>query len=366
MMMSEVGSHRTQQNRGIKGFCLIFVVIAAMMLIGIATITVIIDPLFHYHAPLSSISYRYYTERYMNDGIARNLEYDAIITGTSMNQNFNPSEWDAMNGSKTIKITYSGGDYKEIADGLRRALDRNSSVTTVIWGIDYNGLIRDADYTKYEGLPEYLFDDNVFNDVSYLFNKEIMIHATTVDVMNTLQGIDGTTMDDYAKWDFGNCDTIDQSQFGTYIVPPNEQPALSAFEREQVASNVNENLVRLANDYPQVKFIFFYTPYSILYWEDLLREGELGKQHDASVIATELMLDTPNIELYDYFECDSITCNLQNYTDHGHYLASINSWILQQIQSSEYRLTKDNYIDKINRYYSFYENYDYEALYKTD
>lgn len=364
--MGEVGNQKKEQNIGFVKFCVVFATIAASILIAIAIIMVIIDPLFHYHAPLSSISYRFYTERYMNDGLARNLEYDAIITGTSMNQNFNPSEWDTMNGSKTIKLTYSGGNYKEIADGLRRALDRNSSVTTVIWGIDYNGLIRDADYTKYEGLPEYLFDDNVFNDVSYLFNKEIMIHATIVDVMNTLQGIDGTTMDEYAKWDFGDCDTLAQDMLGPYVAPKSEQPALSDFERDQVANNIDVNFVSLSNDYPQVRFIFFYTPYSILYWEDLLGEGEFNKQHDATIIATQKMLDTPNIELYDFFECDDVTCDLKNYMDHGHYLASTNTWILQQIQASEHRLTKDNYIDKIDRYYSYYEHYDYESLYRTE
>ena len=51
----------------------------------------IFDPYFHYHKPFPFVSYRMYDERYMNDGISRHFDYDAVITGTSMAQNFKPS-----------------------------------------------------------------------------------------------------------------------------------------------------------------------------------------------------------------------------------------------------------------------------------
>ena len=43
----------------------------------------IFDPYFHYHKPFPFVSYRLYDERYINDGISRHFDYDAIITGTS-------------------------------------------------------------------------------------------------------------------------------------------------------------------------------------------------------------------------------------------------------------------------------------------
>lgn len=51
-------------------------------------ITVYIDPLFHYHKPLQGYGYPLDNERYQNDGITRNFEYDSITTGTSMVENF--------------------------------------------------------------------------------------------------------------------------------------------------------------------------------------------------------------------------------------------------------------------------------------
>lgn len=58
----------------------------AVLLIGIAVIVIIVDPYFHYHKPLSFLSYRIYEERYVNDGISRHFTYDAVITGTSMSR----------------------------------------------------------------------------------------------------------------------------------------------------------------------------------------------------------------------------------------------------------------------------------------
>ena len=64
----------------------------------------IFDPYFHYHKPFSFISYRLYDERYINDGISRHFDYDAIITGTSMAQNFKTSEVDALFGVESVKV----------------------------------------------------------------------------------------------------------------------------------------------------------------------------------------------------------------------------------------------------------------------
>ena len=48
----------------------------------------VFDPYFHFHKPFSFVRYRLYDERYTNDGISRHFDYNAMITGTSMAQNF--------------------------------------------------------------------------------------------------------------------------------------------------------------------------------------------------------------------------------------------------------------------------------------
>ena len=130
----------------------------------------VFDPYFHFHKPFSFVRYRLYDERYTNDGISRHFDYNAMITGTSMAQNFKPSEMDQLFGTQSVKETFSGAGYQELSQNLERALKRNSNLKTVIWTIDYNGLIREKDWTQYEGYPTYLYDDNPWNDTQYVFN----------------------------------------------------------------------------------------------------------------------------------------------------------------------------------------------------
>ena len=104
--------------------CILTLVIS---LTFIALLVIIVDPYFHYHKPFSFLSYRLYEERYTNDGISRHFDFDAMITGSSITQNFKPSEMDALFHANTVKESFSGAGYQELADNLDRALSRNKS-----------------------------------------------------------------------------------------------------------------------------------------------------------------------------------------------------------------------------------------------
>lgn len=84
--------------------------LSAIIAITVAMVVTVwvIDPYFHFHKPFPFVSYRLYDERYTNDGISRHFEYDTIITGTSMAQNFKPSELDRIFGVTSVKETFSG------------------------------------------------------------------------------------------------------------------------------------------------------------------------------------------------------------------------------------------------------------------
>ena len=58
------------------------IMILVLFILGVVITVVLIDPFFHYHKPLKKISYFIDNnqQRYMNDGIVKNFEYDSIIT----------------------------------------------------------------------------------------------------------------------------------------------------------------------------------------------------------------------------------------------------------------------------------------------
>ena len=74
-------------------------------------------------------------ERSQNNGISKHFNYDALITGTSMTENFKCSEMDSIFGTNSIKVPFSGGTYKEINDNVRVGLKNNSELRIVVWGL---------------------------------------------------------------------------------------------------------------------------------------------------------------------------------------------------------------------------------------
>lgn len=337
---------------------------SGIILFLILVVVVIADPYFHYHGKIPGMKYRIYNERYINVGILENFEYDAIITGTSMNQNFKTSQMDALLGTNAVKVPFSGAGFQEIRENLEKAFESDNEIKYVLWGIDYNGLLRESDYIAYKEYPEYLYDNNIFNDVSYVWNKEIMVSGLLTNVLMTLQGEETTTFDEYASWDVGRgWDFIKLSYCRRQDILPMKN-GLTSEEQEMIEENIETNILSLAKAHPETTFILFYTPYSALYWDELYREGMLEKQLFSESVTSKLLLECENIQLYSFFDKTDMVCNLDNYRDGLHYVNDINDAILTWIANGEGRVTKENYQKLIQKEYDFYMNYDYDSLYK--
>lgn len=330
----------------------------------VAVVCFVFDPYFHFHKPFFFVSYRLYDERYTNDGISRHFEYDAIITGTSMAQNFKPSELDALLGTCCVKETFSGAGYQELSQNLERALQYNKQIETIVWTLDYNGLIREKDWTQYEGYPTYLYDNNPWNDVQYIFNKSIFYHGVLTNVMRTITGQPSTTMDEYSSWDKETGLTYILQTYDRNNVEQGMPTTLGTEEQHMVYDNITENIVSLVNQYPDTTFHIFYTPYSICYWDSLKQEGSMNRQFAAEQMVTELLLECPNVKLYNFNNQYDVICNLDYYRDKEHYSAQVNSMILQWIASGEGLLTKENYLQRLEEEKQFYLQYNYESIYE--
>jgi len=172
----------------------IVLVLAALLCSGV--LIAVVDPYFHYHKPLAAFGYALDNERYQNNGIVKNFDYDAIITGSSMTENFKTSELNALFGVNAVKVPFSGGSYKEVNENLEAAFKHNKSIKLVVRGLDYNRLFNTADKRDYDSYPYYLYDDNIFNDVSYLFNSEVLfVTLQNMDEKDTVLDFDR-----YVNW----------------------------------------------------------------------------------------------------------------------------------------------------------------------
>lgn len=334
------------------------------ILLILAGVTMFVDPFLHYHGGLSFLEYPLKDERYQNDGIARHYEYDSIITGTSMCQNFKCSEFNALWGAQSVKLTNSGATYHESNANIRRALSHNPDVKYVLCSLDANRLNYEAFQDEYDGYPVYLYDENPFNDVNYLLNKEVI--PKTLAVLNyTRAGNQTTDRDEYGSW--GQYKTYGRDVVLSSFVPAEEREdvlKLGAEDLQRIRENITENFLKTAEMYPDITFYLFFPPYSVCYWEALVRTGQLDATIEAQKAGVELLLSAENICLYDFSDRTDITGDLDNYTDSLHYGPWISSEILQMIRKDEGRLTLENFEAYYDSVRKVYEEYDY-TLYKN-
>lgn len=89
-----------------KNFLKINIFGIILILVLTAVTVIIIDPYFHYHKPISFVSYKLSNQRYINDGIVKHFNYDAVITGTSMTENFKSSQFDKLFNVNSVKVPF--------------------------------------------------------------------------------------------------------------------------------------------------------------------------------------------------------------------------------------------------------------------
>ena len=343
------------------------IVAIALILIGIFVYTV--DPYFHYHKPYTD---RYYyilnNQRSQNDGISKYFEYDALITGTSMTENFKTSELDEMFGVASVKVSYSGGTYKEINDNLKKALKYNSNLKMIIRGLDIGRFFDSPDKMREDlgKYPTYLYDENPFNDVNYLFNKDVIFSRAYKmtqdnDEETFTPGI--TPFDNYSRWQ-------ENYTFGINTVMPdgitftgNGNPVhLTEEEKDVIYDNITQNVTSSADEYPDTEFYYFFTPYSILRYKDLVENGMIYREIEAEQYVIELILEHPNIKLFAFNGIEEIVCDINNYKDTGHYAEWVNSFMLRCMRENKYRLTRENYHLHLEEELKLYTTFDYESL----
>ncbi|MBR4575102.1 MAG: hypothetical protein IKO16_09340 [Lachnospiraceae bacterium] len=355
-------------NRWIIGW----VIIAFLLLSFVGFLTYHVDPFFHFHKPyISDYYYVLNNERSQNDGIIKQFDYDALITGTSMTQNFRTSELDKLFDCNSIKIPFSGGTYKEINDNIKKAITTNPNIRLVVRGLDMNKFDSPSDKMRFDlgEYPSYLYDNNPLNDVKYLLNKDVFFARVYKMVVDKNKGeVAGITpFDEYSSWQ-------NHYSFGINTVCPDgvtvdkdvKMKHLTEKDKLKIKKNIDLNVTSIADLFPNVDFYYFYTPYSAAWWSDQYNSGTLIKQLEAERYVTELIVEHSNIRLFSINNRTDIITDLNNYKDTTHYAAWINSLILKWMHDGKYQITKDNIDKYLREEYDFYTTFDYSSLNKQE
>ncbi len=360
-----------------KRFFLTSLILVLGMLLVFGMTVFVVDPFFHYRAPDKSLYYKLYDQRSQNDGITRFFDYDSIITGTSMAENFKASTFDELMDTKSIKVSYSGATYKELNDNLKVAYESGHEVRYVLRPLDYSLLIVDKDEIRTDmgEYPVWLTNNNPFDDVKYLLNREVIINYTLPVLSGFFKGQEGgyTSFDEYSYTGDQNTFCKQNALIGIeYFTDDAVQLPASEDDINVLSQNMEQNVVALARQHPETTFLYFFPPYSMAYWGKLRNEGNLEQMLDYKKLAIDQMLECDNIHIYSFSLYADITENLENYRDMAHYSPEVNEMIIENIAAAEKasedhypqygRITRSNVEDYLEMEKNYLETFDYTKL----
>lgn len=345
-----------------KKFCIGFLCITLALLIGFGTLVYVVDPFNVFRADEDMTKIIYQIPYYQNIGIAKYTKYDTLITGTSMTQNFRGWWFDEKFGCKAIRLSFDGGIVDDFEALIKTASENNPELKTVYFGLDNYLITADSKLNDIsDRIPDYMLSDNPLLKIKYLLNKDIIFdNMLTYWAYKKLDTYDFYEMN---AWDTLNPTYSREAVISGYVLP--EQSEM--LEAEAFLPDCEDFLNAIAKYVkanPQIQFVFFAPPYSILYWNTLIKEGKLDATMHSLEYVYGKLLEYENVRAF-YFQNDfeKIT-NLDNYKDATHYRTEYNKYMLDCFEDGGRELTNDNYRQVLDKMKAFALSYDYENLLK--
>ncbi len=344
-----------------KKWLLLFGGVLLAGLVAIAALVIYVDPFFQYHKPLSFFPYKVDNQLSQNPGMARRLDYDSVLLGSSMTASFDTDWFTEVMGLQTVKLSYNGAFPKDEANIMDIIFDtKGSSVKKIFMAVDQGAFSADTEATKYP-IPEYLYDKNPFNNVQYLFNKDVLLNYIFKPLIDPTERTDWTQL--YKPWWTDQYYT--KANVLMYYVPAEEaeqEMAEDAFV-SGIRANLDVNILPYVEAHPETEFVFWYPPYSILYWNDVMRQKELDAVIRELEYMTEQLLAYNNVRVFCFQNNREIVCNLNNYADYTHYHGDICRYIVESFNNGDNELTWENYEEVLSDLRELASSYDYEAIY---
>lgn len=306
----------------------------------LSTVVYIVDPFFQFRVKDDKYLINV---RFVCGGLIKNYDYDALILGSSMTQNFDMDVFREVQGVNPLHIGIGGLEYEEELELLELAYGAGRADKYFLSAELYM-FTNDA---KKSRLPQYLLKDDFVSRCRYFLNYEAWFRFIPIDLgLMTLDKLgigrpaefdSRTSIDDIENWetDFEYGEEVVISNFlsGAYGVS------------EVGTDNLYEKMTKKMDTYfdslqlDKGEHVLFFPPYSMLYWASCSDEL-FDIMLDSKRYYIEKALEK-GIKVYD-FQSAEFTSDLNNYKDLTHYSGEINDWMTKQFLSDDYLLTNEN------------------------
>ena len=336
--------------------------ITMILVILVGALQFYLDPLLQYGNERGPLTYRKYDELYCNPGIAKNYDYNAVLLGSSIVENTDVNELNDLFSCKSIKVPYAGGTSYNHKKILQVCYDSGHQVDKVFWALDEFALTTGVNTSRWP-LPEYLYDDDRINDLSYVINLDILYFYTLFDIKQTI-GHQKDTMMMEGTWGDDESIYCKENALASVSYPKRQHENKGDYYFEsELSDNLEFNILPMIEEHPETEFNFFMVPYSILFWYLSKSEGTLEPNMHNIRIALSRLLEFDNVKVHFFQDDEGVITNLDLYKDYTHYKPAINSWMLREMKEENYLLTKETFYQRLDDFSEYLNTFDYDEFY---
>ena len=302
-------------------YLLIMLSLTGFFLVSATLVNGLVDPYRYYHPAWFEIGYSE-NQRWQNPGLAKNLDYENILIGTSHTEPVTSSQLSDALGSRSLNLSMSGSMAREQSMLLHHVL-RQGKVRRVLWEINFPSFALGADFMlEPAAFPEFLVQPGAETPFRYLLSWD-----TFSESIKALSGARAQSLDDLHRWDlestFGedrvlaSWDFLTQrwnaelrSNWQRYVIPA-----------EGVTGAFRTSAEPLFRSRPDVVFDLILLPSTLLeFGNDLQMHADrldkrLALRNEAARLASELS----NVRIWDFQSVPWMMQDWQYYKDIDHF-----------------------------------------------
>ena len=343
-----------------KKWVISFISLSLIFMLVLMGVVYAYDPFCYYRIPENRFIVNNY--RFLNAGIAKNAEYDSVIIGSSMTQNFNIQSFREKLNVNPIKLSVGAMSIEgmKITYNLVKDIDKAQKIFLCI---DIPSLNKEED--DLSTYATYLYNKTPADDFKYLIGYETWTRLLPLSMaFNVLEKSGVNLPDFYGSYSIDNIgEWHSQAVYDKNIIIKNylnkntglsTQNSKDAYKR--MVQNTDKIVDVICKDGKEV--VLFFPPYSALFWYNSMQNELFEDYVKVKSYIVNKVEEMSNVSVYDFQPMPQI-CDLNNYKDITHYRAEINEDMVDCFANEQYRVTGetiDNSIKELRKKVEEFKN----------
>jgi len=273
-------------------------------------------------------------QRFSYPAVARDPRFDALVMGTSTSRLLDPESLGALTGAHFANLAMNSATAYEQQRIHELFVRHHPDLRYLVLGVDEIWCTRadDPDQYTFREFPEWMYDENPWNDLVYLFNDKALEEA--VRMLELLLDLRGPKYRSDGYRDFtADFPVYDRAAVAKRLHAPGgrddnaDMPVLPALLRPDWHYVMLEELARLVADTPpETRIVLFFPPLHARY-----TAKRVASFAECKGRVLDMFQDKPQVEVLDYLSVSPLTRNDDNYWDPLHFTREVSQLIERDI-----------------------------------